>query len=117
MAYYAYVRVSTREQNIDRQLVALEPYCIPKKNIYCDYQSGRDFDRPAYQKLLKRLKSGDCLIVKSIDRLGRNYNVIYQLCDRALIMKEGHIVEQGDIEEVFDHPKEEYTRNLLSAAM
>ena len=76
MAYYAYVRVSTREQNIDRQLVALEPYRIPKKNIYCDYQSGKDFDRPAYQKLLKRLKSGDCLIVKSIDRLGRNYKDI-----------------------------------------
>lgn len=76
MAYYAYVRVSTKEQNIDRQLVALEPYSIPKKNIYCDHQSGKDFDRPAYQKLLKRLKPGDCLIVKSIDRLGRNYKDI-----------------------------------------
>ena len=76
MAYYAYVRVSTKEQNIDRQLVALEPYNIPKKNIYCDYQSGKDFDRPAYQKLLGRLKPGDCLIVKSIDRLGRNYKDI-----------------------------------------
>ena len=76
MAYYAYVRVSTKEQNIDRQLVALEPYSIPKKNIHCDYQSGKDFDRPAYQKLLKRLKSGDFLILKSVDRLGRNYNEI-----------------------------------------
>ena len=76
MAYYAYVRVSTREQNIDRQLVALEPYRIPKKNVYCDYQSGKDFDRPAYQKLLRRLKPGDCLVVKSIDRLGRNYKDI-----------------------------------------
>lgn len=76
MAEYAYVRVSTKEQNIDRQLVALEPYNIPKKNIYCDYQSGKDFDRPAYQKLLKRLKSGDLLILKSVDRLGRNYNEI-----------------------------------------
>lgn len=73
MAEFAYVRVSTKEQNIDRQLAALEPYDIPKKNIFCDYQSGKDFDRPAYQKLLKRLKAGDCLIVKSIDRLGRNY--------------------------------------------
>ena len=76
MAELAYVRVSTKEQNIDRQLAALEPYNIPKKNIFCDYQSGKDFDRPAYQKLLKRLKSGDCLIVKSIDRLGRNYKDI-----------------------------------------
>lgn len=76
MAYYAYVRVSTKEQNIDRQLMALEPYSIPKRNIYCDYQYGKDFDRPAYQKLLRRLKPGDCLIVKSIDRLGRNYKDI-----------------------------------------
>ena len=76
MAEYAYVRVSTKEQNIDRQLAALEPYNIPKKNIYCDFQSGKDFDRPAYQKMLKRLKSGDLLILKSVDRLGRNYNEI-----------------------------------------
>ena len=76
MANYAYVRVSTREQNIDRQLAALEPYNIPKKNIYCDYQSGKDFERPAYQEMLKRLKSGDLLILKSVDRLGRNYNEI-----------------------------------------
>ncbi len=76
MAEYAYVRVSTKEQNIGRQLAALEPYNIPKKNIYCDYQSGKDFDRPAYQKMLKRLKSGDLLILKSVDRLGRNYNEI-----------------------------------------
>ena len=73
MANYAYVRVSTREQNIDRQLAALEPYNIPKRNIFCDYQSGKDFDRPAYRKMLKRLKAGDLLIIKSIDRLGRNY--------------------------------------------
>ncbi|MBR4472824.1 MAG: recombinase family protein [Oscillospiraceae bacterium] len=76
MANYAYVRVSTREQNIDRQLAALEPYNIPKKNIFCDYQSGKDFDRPAYQKMLKQLKAGDLLILKSVDRLGRNYKDI-----------------------------------------
>ncbi|SFG64291.1 recombinase family protein, partial [Oribacterium sp. WCC10] len=76
MAYFAYVRVSTKEQNVDRQLVALKPYNIKKKNIYCDYQSGKDFDRPEYQKLIKRLRAGDCLIIKSIDRLGRNYNDI-----------------------------------------
>lgn len=76
MTIYAYIRVSTKEQNIDRQLAALEPYNVPKKNIYCDYQSGKDFERPAYQKMLKRLKSGDLLILKSVDRLGRNYNEI-----------------------------------------
>ena len=76
MAEYAYIRVSTKEQNIDRQLMALQQCQLPKKNIYCDWQSGKDFERPAYQKLLRKLKKGDLLIVKSIDRLGRNYNDI-----------------------------------------
>lgn len=76
MRKYAYIRVSTKEQNVDRQILALEPYHILKKNIYCDYQSGKDFERPEYQKLLRKLKEGDLLIVKSIDRLGRNYNDI-----------------------------------------
>ncbi len=76
MTKYAYVRVSTKEQNIDRQLMALEPYGIRKKNIFCDYQSGKDFDRPEYKRLIKKLRPGDLLVVKSIDRLGRNYNDI-----------------------------------------
>ena len=76
MEQYAYIRVSTKEQNTDRQLLALEPYHIPEENIYCDHQSGRNFDRPAYQQLVRKIKSGDLLIVKSIDRLGRNYNDI-----------------------------------------
>lgn len=76
MEQYAYIRVSTKEQNVERQIFALEPYHIPKKNIYCDYQSGKDFERPAYQKLLRKLKAGDLMIVKSIDRLGRNYSDI-----------------------------------------
>lgn len=76
MNKYAYVRVSTKDQNVDRQLKALQPYDIPEKNIYCDYQSGKDFERPSYKKMLKRIKSGDLLIIKSIDRLGRNYNDI-----------------------------------------
>lgn len=65
MKQYAYIRVSTKEQNVDRQILALEPYHISKRDIYCDYQSGKDFERPAYQKLLKKLKEGDLLIVKS----------------------------------------------------
>lgn len=76
MEQYAYIRVSTKEQNIDRQLLALEQYHIPLINIYCDYQSGKNFDRPAYKKLLKKLRPDDVLIIKSIDRLGRNYNDI-----------------------------------------
>lgn len=76
MKHYAYIRVSSKDQNVDRQVVALEPYNIPRKNIYCDYQSGKDFDRPEYQKMLKKLKKGDLLIIKSIDRLGRNYDDI-----------------------------------------
>lgn len=76
MEQYAYIRVSTKEQNIDRQLLALEQYHIPAKNIYCDYQSGKDFDRPAYKRMLKKLRPSDVLIIKSIDRLGRNYNDI-----------------------------------------
>ena len=80
MKKYAYVRVSTKEQNIDRQIFALESYKILKKTIYCDYQSGINFERPAYQKLIRKLKKGDLLIIKSIDRLGRNYNEILTQC-------------------------------------
>ena len=76
MEQFAYIRVSTKEQNIDRQLAAIEPYQVPAENVYCDYQSGKDFERPAYQALMKRLSEGDLLIIKSIDRLGRNYNDI-----------------------------------------
>ena len=76
MQKYAYIRVSTKEQHVDRQLEAIKEQEIPKKNIYCDYQSGKDFERPAYRKLLRKLKRGDLLVIKSIDRLGRNYNEI-----------------------------------------
>lgn len=75
---YAYIRVSTKEQNIARQLAALESFHIPERNIYIDYQSGKDFERPEYKKLMQKLKPGDLLIIKSIDRLGRNYNDILQ---------------------------------------
>lgn len=71
-----YARVSTREQNEDRQLIALSEFCVQPKNIYLDKQSGRDFNRPAYRRMLKKLRNGDLLVVKSIDRLGRNYEEI-----------------------------------------
>ena len=75
---YGYIRVSSREQNIDRQMNALLGLGINKKNIFTDKQSGKDFDRPAYKRLMKRLKQGDLLIIKSIDRLGRNYDEILE---------------------------------------
>lgn len=73
---YGYVRVSTKEQNIDRQLVEMYAQGLNDKTIFIDKQSGKNFERDEYQKLKKILKSGDLLIIKSIDRLGRNYDMI-----------------------------------------
>lgn len=78
MKMYGYARVSTKEQNPERQMIALKEYGIPEKNIYLDQISGKDFARPQYRKLLVRLKPGDLLIIKSIDRLGRNYGEILE---------------------------------------
>lgn len=75
---YGYVRVSTREQCEDRQVIALRAFPVMEKNIYMDKLSGKNFDRPMYQSLLGRLKQGDVLVVKSIDRLGRNYEEILE---------------------------------------
>lgn len=75
---YAYIRVSTKYQNIDRQYEEIKALGIEDKYIYIDKESGKDFDRTKYQKLLKKLKKGDQLIVKSIDRLGRNYKMILE---------------------------------------
>lgn len=73
---YGYIRVSTREQNEDRQLIALQKAMVPERGIYLDKQSGKDFERPSYKRLVKKLKPGDLLYIKSIDRLGRNYEEI-----------------------------------------
>ncbi len=75
---YGYIRVSSKEQNIDRQLDAFDKMELDRKNIFIDKQSGKDFERPAYKRLLKRLKKGDLVIIKSIDRLGRNYDEIIE---------------------------------------
>lgn len=75
---YGYVRVSSSDQNEDRQLVEMEELKIPEQNIYIDKQSGKNFIRPQYIKLLEVLKKGDLLYVKSIDRLGRNYKEILE---------------------------------------
>lgn len=73
---YGYVRVSTKGQNIDRQMSAMKKLEIPKTNIYVDKVSGKNFNRPAYKKLIRKLKPKDILFIKSIDRLGRNYDEI-----------------------------------------
>lgn len=86
---YGYVRVSTKEQNEDRQLIALQEYRVPEKNIYMDKLSGKDFNRPQYQKLLKKLRPGDVLVIKAIDRLGRNYDEI--LLQWRVITKEKQV--------------------------
>jgi DNA invertase Pin-like site-specific DNA recombinase len=75
---YGYVRVSSKDQNIDRQMVAMQKAGILEKNIYIDKQTGKNFNRPSYQKLIKKLKSDDALFIKSIDRLGRDYEEIIE---------------------------------------
>lgn len=75
---YGYIRVSTKDQNEHRQIIALADAGVPSENIVLDKQSGKDFDRPGYRRLCKKIKPGDTLFIKSIDRLGRNYNEILE---------------------------------------
>ena len=78
MKAYGYIRVSSREQNEDRQLIAMSEAGVPEENIFLDKQSGKDFERPQYIKLMQAVKPGDLIYVKSIDRLGRNYDEILE---------------------------------------
>ena len=75
---YGYIRVSTKDQNPERQYQAMGKMGVDKKNIYEDKMSGYSFSRPAYKKMIKRMKSNDVLVIKSIDRLGRNYSEILE---------------------------------------
>ncbi len=75
---YGYIRVSSKEQNEDRQVIAMTNFGIKKRNIISDKQSGKDFERPGYKKLICNLREGDILVIKSIDRLGRNYSEILE---------------------------------------
>ena len=75
---YGYIRVSTRDQNEDRQRLALLEFGIAERDIFLDKQSGKDFARPAYQRVIKKLKPDDIFVIKSIDRLGRNYDEILE---------------------------------------
>ena len=83
---YGYVRVSSIDQNEDRQLVVMDENNVPKGNVYIDKQLGKDFERPQYKKLVKKLKAGDLLYILSIDRLGRNYEDIQK--QRRILTKE-----------------------------
>ncbi len=75
---YGYIRVSTKEQNEDRQRIAMEAYGVPEENVYMDKQSGKDFDRPGYRALMEVLDEGDLFVIKSIDRLGRDFDEILE---------------------------------------
>lgn len=83
---YGYVRVSTKDQNEDRQVIAMQEFGVPDTDMIIEKLSGKDFDRPKYQWLIKRLREGDLLVIKSIDRLGRNYTEI--LDQWRIIVKE-----------------------------
>ena len=86
---YGYIRVSTREQNEDRQRIALRNFPVPEENIFMDKQSGRDFNRMAYRKLVRKMKKWDVLVVQSIDRLGRNYEEILE--QWRILTRERHV--------------------------
>ena len=90
MTTFAYVRVSTKEQNEDRQIIAVREAGVDDKNIFLDKQSGKDFNRPAYKRLIKKLKPSDTLVIKSIDRLGRNYSDIIE--QWRLITKDKRVI-------------------------
>ncbi len=78
MKVYGYIRVSSTEQNEDRQRMAMERLRVPRRNIFIDKQSGKDFERPQYKRMVKKIRPGDLLYILSIDRLGRNYQEIQE---------------------------------------
>ena len=89
---YGYVRVSTKEQNEARQLIAMREFGIDEQNMFIEKQSGKDFNRPQYKRLLRKLKNGDTLVIKSIDRLGRNYDEIIEQWRIITKEKQAYIV-------------------------
>lgn len=89
---YGYMRVSSLEQNIERQKIDLLKWGIEENNIFCDKLSGKDFNRPQYLRLREKLKEGDILVVKSLDRLGRNYNDIQEEWHQIVKQKKADIV-------------------------
>lgn len=92
MSTFGYTRVSSREQNEDRQLIAMHKVGVPDRNIYVDKQSGKDFERPMYKRMIKRLKKDDLVYIKSIDRLGRNYRDVLEQWQYLVHVKQVDIV-------------------------
>lgn len=86
---YGYVRVSSKDQNEDRQVITMREMQVPEENIYIDKQSGKDFNRPQYKRLLRKVKADDLIYIKSIDRLGRNYAEIQE--QWKIITKDKHV--------------------------
>lgn len=89
---YGYIRVSSRDQNEERQVIAMREFGVADENMIFDKQSGKNFDRPGYLHLVRRLKMGDILVIKSIDRLGRNYDEILEQWRYITKEKEAHVV-------------------------
>ena len=89
---YGYIRISSKDQNEDRQLIALRDFGVTDNHIYIDKQSGKNFDRPQYKRLIKRLKPDDILVIKSIDRLGRNFFEILEQWKMITVDKQAAIV-------------------------
>ena len=89
---YGYIRVSSKDQNEERQIIAMRDFGVEDRNMVIDKQSGKDFNRPGYKKLLRKMKTGDTLVIKSIDRLGRNYDEILEQWRVLTKEKRLHIV-------------------------
>lgn len=89
---YGYIRVSSKDQNEERQVIAMREFGVSDRNMVFDKQSGKNFDRPGYMKLVRKLKAGDVLVIKSIDRLGRNYEEILEQWRHITKEKEAHVV-------------------------
>jgi DNA invertase Pin-like site-specific DNA recombinase len=114
MTIFGYVRVSSKEQNTDRQLDALRERGVPESNIYTDRQSGKDFNRPQYKDLLCKLKAGDLLVIKSIDRLGRSYEDILEHW-RSITKTTGAHMEVLDMPVLnTSNPDGDITRRVIS---
>ena len=106
MTTYGYIRVSSKDQNEDRQRIALREAGVAEKHLYLDKQSGKDFERPQYKNLIHRLKKDDLLYIKSIDRLGRNYEEILEQW-RLITKEKGHCASAAQLcggDRAAEHP-------------
>lgn len=110
---YGYIRVSTKEQNEDRQVRAMQEYGVPTKYVYLDKQSGKDFERPAYKKLLRKLKPDDTVVIASIDRLGRNYNELLEQW-RKITKEKGSNIVVLDMPLLDTRNREDTTKILIA---